>query len=64
MQIRPNAMLALFVLLGASRVAAQAPWTVTIRQTANPLPIGTCHTVSLTVYDPATKGNAKTASGG
>jgi len=64
MQIRPNAMLALFVLLGASRVAAQAPWTVTIRQTANPLPIGTCHTVSLTVYDPATKGNAKNASGG
>lgn len=64
MRIRSYAMVALLVLLSAAKVVAQGPWTVTIRQTWNALPIGTCHTVSLTVFDPSTKGNARNASGG
>ena len=64
MQVRAQATVALFVVLSANALGAQGPWTVTIRQTSNPLPIGTCHTVSLTVYDPATKGNARNGSGG
>lgn len=64
MRIRPCVSVSLLVLLSAAALGAQEQWTVTIRLTSNPLPIGTCHTVSLTVYDPVTKGNARNASGG
>ena len=34
---------------------AQAPWTVTLTPTLNPLPVGLCGAVQLTVFDPATR---------
>ncbi|HLG57013.1 MAG TPA: hypothetical protein VI485_16860 [Vicinamibacterales bacterium] len=48
------AALAACTLLPAS-VVAQTPWTVTVTPTMNPLPVGACAAIQLTVFDASIK---------
>ena len=50
-------MLACAILLAPTLTSAQAPWTVTITPTLNPLPIGLCGAVQIQLVDAS--GNAR-----
>jgi hypothetical protein len=50
-------------LLAATIARAQGPWTVTLTPTMNPLPIGFCAAVQLTILDPSSKDVPRTANG-
>lgn len=63
MQLRACASVALLVSLGAVTLRAQGPWTVTIRSTTNPLPIGSCGLVLLKAIDPKSKGTPHNPAG-
>jgi hypothetical protein len=62
---RPSVVVALLsaCLLAASIVHAQGPWTVTVTPTMNPLPIGFCAAVQLTILDPSIKDVPRNANG-
>ena len=51
----PVAVVLVTSLIIPRAVAAQGPWTVSLRATMDPLPIGMCGAVWLTVMDPAVK---------
>jgi hypothetical protein len=49
--------------LRGQTVSTAAPWTVTVKPTMDPLPIGFCASVQLSLLDPATKDVPRRASG-
>jgi hypothetical protein len=63
MRPREAAAIALLALLGAGTLRAQGPWVTTIKQTGNPLSIGSCATAWIIVIDPATKGTPRNEAG-
>lgn len=63
MKGRVLAAVALLVALGPTRLTAQAPWVVTLKPTMNPLWIGSCGAVWLTIVDPATKDAPRNLAG-
>jgi len=50
----PGALILAAMALAPGAAAAQSPWTVTLTPTLNPLPIGLCGAIQLTVLDAAT----------
>ena len=50
-------------LLVSPIARAQAPWTVTVTPTMNPLPVGTCGAVRLTIVDPLIRETPRGPSG-
>lgn len=63
MRIRAHLIVGLLVLFGPATSSAQVPWTVSIYLTANPLPIGSCHTVEYKAFDPIIKGTPRNELG-
>lgn len=50
-------------LLAPAVLGAQSPWTVTVTPTLNPLPIGFCGAVQLTLVDPSTRDTPRNPRG-
>ena len=54
----PGALILMTIALAPEPAAAQASWQVTLTPTLNPLPIGFCGAVHLTVLDPVVRPHA------